>query len=261
MKHVFIAVPTYDQQVALRHEQSILAGVAYASQHDVMCSLHGAHTSLLARCFNSLWCQALNMKPRPDYFLMLHADIAPLHGDWIVKMVKEMQRTGCQILSAISPQKTADGYTSTAIGDAIQPWNERDILTLRQCFDLPETFGLEDVTTEPDKVLLVNTGCMLVDMAWQGLYDFTKGPLYFHIDDVVGKRADGTYEFHTLSEDWNFSTEAAVRGAKVLATRKIHLYHHGASVYTNERPWGAEKPTGPLVRTETMGQLSPDEAA
>ena len=77
-------------------------------------------TSLLASGFNSLWCTAL--KRGVTHFAMLHADIRP-DRNWLDVMLAELQRTGADLVSVVTPIKDARGLTSTGIGHPEIPWS------------------------------------------------------------------------------------------------------------------------------------------
>jgi hypothetical protein len=83
---------------------------------------------------------------------------------------------------------------------------------------MPETW------TEPG--LLLNTGlwvCKRGDWCEQ---------VYFRQQDRVRRGAQGAFEVHTISEDWDFSRQVRQHGAKIYATRKVNLYHERQEYHT-----------------------------
>lgn len=190
---------------------------------------------------NTLWVEALNMahKGQITHFAMLHSDINPSQG-WLDTLACEMQRLGADLVSTVVPIKDNRGLTTTGVGDAGDPWNAFRRFTMREIFELPETFGTAD-TPHPDKYLLHNTGCWLADLrnpAWRtaDANGFLRATLSFPIAAQVN--ADGTIEHRRESEDWYFSRMIAGLPLKTFATRKVTATHYGMTPYANNRPWG-----------------------
>jgi hypothetical protein len=189
--------------------------------------------SLLAQGFNALWCTALNMRlsgERCDYFAMLHADVEPADG-WLDVLTGEMEARNLDLLSAVVPIKDGHGLTSTALarpdGDT---WGALCRLSMREVYDLPETFTSED-TGHP---LLVNTGCWVCrfDPEWAR-------KVHFRINDrIVFNKALGLYQAQVEPEDWYFSRLCHELGLRIGATRKVRLDHAGRVHYPNTHPVG-----------------------
>ncbi len=203
------------------------------------------HQSLLANNFNTLWVMALNhhKQERCQYFAMLHDDIGP-SPFWLDVLYEEMKRHDADVISAVSPIKDRLGLTSTAVcsGDR---WNSRR-LTLKEVFDLPETFGTQDLINAgiagPGQQLLVNTGCMLVDLSKPWVHKLDANDelaCHFTIDDRIryDREAD-EYAVETVPEDWNFSRMVLDHGGRLAATRKVVIQHEGRMTYSSEKPWG-----------------------
>lgn len=186
------------------------------------------HTSLLANSFNQDWAMALALAARGQvtHFCMLHADVVPEPG-WLGKLLEEMERTEAQVLSAVVRIKSEDGSVSVAVdeGDAWEPRR----LTCQDLCELPETFSIDDCG-KPGDVLLVNTGCLLVDLrgGWAHETD-DDGCLktYFTISDRIRPIDGGKYLVSVRPEDWNFSRMAAASGARVMATTCVTTSHRG----------------------------------
>lgn len=205
-----LGLPTYDGNINIR-----TAFAASSSGADIAFS----QDSMLTRCFNRLWVQALELRKRDfTHFCMLHADIVPGEG-FLDKMHKIMAGTGADVLSVISPLKNADGLTSTALENEEDSWR-CSRFTMRQLQTMPDTF------THPR--LLLNTGLMLVDMR-KGWVE----QMYFRTEDTI---EDG--RVLSLTEDYLFSMDARERGAKLVATRAVGLEHVGTASYTNVGGWG-----------------------
>ena len=190
-------------------------------------------SSLLAHAFNQCWVAALNYRKhqRVDYFAMLHADIVP-ERFWIDKLIAEMVRTKADLVSCVVPIKSPHGVTSTAIEGA-DPWVVERRLTMKEVFQLPETFSAADCGF-PDRTLMVNTGCWICD--------FTKPwveGVRFQISNRIRVAVDGLYDCQVVPEDWDFARQVASRGGKVLATRKVALHHIGPNNFANSRAWGS----------------------
>lgn len=228
-KRIFIAVPTYDGKLTSRAAQTIYTE---STIHEKMTLV--ARSSLLCQTMNALWCAALNRRGDGiTHFAMLHADIEP-DGFWIDTMIGEMDRTGADVLSAVSPLKNNQGLTSTAIQSDDNRWRHRR-LTMAELLVLPETFEASDVPWSAGRPLLVNTGCIVCrfDQPWVER-------VCFHIEDDIARNSEGAFEPRVFSEDWNFSRWANNEGLKVMATTKVRLTHIGDAPFPNYGKWGQE---------------------
>lgn len=212
-----ISSPSYDGRIS----QGAMAGIMQATTRpDVNTLLRICDCSSLTRVFNTLWCQALNDRPSVTHFAMIHDDICPQAG-WLDIMLAIMEKKELDVLSAIVPQKTTQGLTSTA-------WDHRGYSIQRMT--IKEAYKLDVTVT--DENLLVNTGLMLVDMR----KDWVE-KICFRFEDAIIKK-DGKYIPVEISEDWYFSREARKLGAKLGATRAVEVKHMGRAAYTNAMAWG-----------------------
>jgi hypothetical protein len=220
--NVFVGVPTYDGWI---HSGLIEPLMKFRTVYPSMLTVCGG--SLLAYQFNSLWLAALNSSA--DYFIMCHADITP-EMDAFQKLVEECIRLDADVVSVVSPIKTPDGITSTGIADEETLWHPRRF-TMREVFTFPDTFTAAD-TGHPDKALLINTGLMVcsVKRPWAANAHFT-------IKDKIGEFR-GERQPLVLPEDWGFSWYLHENNAKVYATRKVSLDHHGNMAFPNTSAWG-----------------------
>lgn len=236
---VCLALPTYDGKV----------GVGTAQAYELL-PTKGAvdvvrarcNSSLLTKTFNALWCAALNARAAGvTHFAMIHADIHPSAHGWLDVMVGELVKHDADMIAAVSPLKNDFGLTSTAVAvDSCDPWLCRR-LTMREVYELPETFGAADVGGP----LLLNTGLFVCDLSrpwWDELEpDGRTLKLCFDFKNRIIRDPE-TGEFHAeaVSEDWLFSQELNRRGAKLMATRKVVLGHEGSKEYTTDRAWGTQ---------------------
>lgn len=203
--------------------------------------------SLLGYVFNRLWAMALNARRifRVTHFAMVHADVEPVSG-WLDVLVNEQRRLGADVISTVIPFKTGSGLTSTGLGDPNALRNDAGIsgdsrrLTMREVFDLPETFSAAD-TNQPGSVLLLNTGCWVADLTkpWVDARDERgRARFKFTIYDDVLFDTTGTAHAETRGEDWNASYLLHDLGCRVFATRKVQVEHHGGFAYSNWPAWG-----------------------
>lgn len=211
----------------------------YRAEGNLAIMVVGSELSILCHNFNALWSMALNERVRQpiDYFAMLHSDIMPLANDWLQVLIDELRRTGSDVMSAVVPIKTDEGFTSTAID--VDPEDESaDLfaierkLTMREVASLPETFGAADCGY-PDRRLLVNSGCWVADFRKPWVEDVS-----FDTFTEIGRTEEGLFEPKAMSEDWLFSRFVQRRGGKVMATRKVPLLHFGTARYPNTHAWG-----------------------
>jgi hypothetical protein len=234
---VFLAVPHYDCIVP-----QALPGLIQASLEGRVATLNLEGGSLLAMVFNKLWCRALEERDRVGltHFSMHHADIEAPAG-WLDVLLDEQARVGADVLSCVVPIKDNRGLTSTGTRDPETGRIRR--FTLREVFDMPETFSIEDTDT-PGHWLMVNTGMWVCDFTRPWVAE-----VCFSILDGMAWE-NGARVARALPEDWNFSGWCAQRGLKVWATRKVPLIHHGRAGYTSARVWGEwNTDHGDLLRT------------
>lgn len=207
-----LSIPTYDGRV---HIETML-GVLNATRHAQKIMVQAIASSLLTKCFNQLWCQALNARKTHGitHFAMLHADISP-EPKWLDKMHALMKDTKADMLSVVIALKAAGGMSSTAeeTDDPIRPRN----YYLQDCKSL--------TWTSPG--LLLNTGMMLVDITKPWVEE-----MYFHIEDEI-QFIDGKHTAVSFSEDWYFSRLARQKGAKLFATSEVKANHYGHAFFPN----------------------------
>lgn len=213
-------------------------------------------SSGLDRNFNHCFAEALNVRlsHNATHWALLHADVCPENG-WIDTLLGEMARTGAGFVSAVVPLKDSRGMTSTALmTDDI--WLPRR-LSLKEVFELPETFGDEQTGGE----LLLNTGCCLFDLGHRWIQDILEGavtiPHFQTLSRIVHK--DGKFKAQNRSEDWEWSRELRLRGVKQVATRKIRLKHAGEHDFENHAVWGGWE-TDIVHAKRVANQAEPVEA-
>lgn len=188
-----------------------------------------------------LWVDALNSASRGEitHFAMLHSDVVPSLG-WLDVLANELDDRDADMISVIQAIKDDRGVTSCGIGDPSNPWQAFRRFTVRELADLPETFAIED-TPHPDKYLLHNTGCLIIDLRkrlWRKTDDNGCLKAIFNFPLQAKLQADGTFEHQRESEDWYFSRQIASLGAKTYATRKVQTHHVGDTGYPNTTDWG-----------------------
>lgn len=224
MGALFFATPTYD---GTRRNAMSITQVHLAFQGKMLVAQHDEPSSLLAANVNESWCKMLNLRKKLgiSHFLLLHADVEPTDMLWAPQMIEEMAAVGADVLSVVIPLKDETGLTSTA--QDTHRWAPRRY-TMREVYQQPETW------TEDN--LLVNTGCMLVDVRNDWVED-----VCFTINDAILKVGDRFVKV-VEGEDWNFSRQCQSLMRTVFATRKIALNHwDGRTAYANTKPWGTFK--------------------
>lgn len=202
--------------------------------------------SNMAHGFNKALCAALNARAQHGVgrFAMLHADLQP-DAWWLDILNQEMDRTGAQFLSVVAPIKNGSGVSSTAVsrGNRWNPWFR---LTMKEIYgSLPETFCIDDIGDDSDRdgfTLLLNTGCMLLDLTqpwWDEVGDGGVLAPHFDLDNRIVFIPGRGYVPQTEPEDWRLSRILNEKGAKLYATRKVGIIHHGGSVgFDNKSAWG-----------------------
>lgn len=165
---IYVCQPGYHNGHPKSHKQFWDAAFEPGSPLKPRSMMRGVlRQSLLARGFNGFLCEALNRRLAGEnitHFVMLHDDVTPEDG-WVDKLVREQLKTDYELLSVVVPIKDGNGLTSTAVSDPhddFQPWRR---LTLHEVLTLPETFDITNIQPRPPgSVLLVNTGCFVLDL-------------------------------------------------------------------------------------------------
>ena len=200
--------------------------------------------SNMAHGFNRALCFALNMKLKGEatHFAMLHADTVP-DPWWLDTLYDEMVRTGAHWIAVISPIKDSHGTTSTAIGytDRWNPWAR---ITMHEAHALPETFSTEALGENADQLgfkLLLNTGCMLIDLRpayWDRVGERGELDPHFEIRNRIVFVPGEGWQAQTETEDWMLSRILHGCGARLFATRKVKVAHVGPIPFVSGHPWG-----------------------
>ena len=235
---VFLAMPHYSARAHLTAAEAFFV-TASAGACDIV-ARRTFGSSLLAKAFNMLWAEALtaNRNGAARYFVMLHSDIGPERG-FVDILMQQIQEHEADIVSAVVPIKSTEGLTSVAF-DKMSPtcFEPSHRLTIREVASLPTTFDAEDAGC-PGQCMLVNTGCMIIDMDKPWCHRKRHGRLeaLFSIEDCISD-VDGTYQVGVAPEDWQFSRLIHRFGGKVMATRAVKLQHYGEIGFANYGMWG-----------------------
>lgn len=242
---VALCMPRYSNSVA--HYKA--ASAFYHGPGNIKRAIFEASTSLAIRCFNLLLCNVLNARKEHAFTHMgfLHDDICPDHG-WLKTLVEEQEAHNVDFLSAVVPIKTGHGLTSTAVDLKIgreHEWMLRR-LTMKEVFQLPETFGIKDIPFAlPESRLLLNSGCWVMRLdAVKDIFPLENecgknrvANLFFSDEARIIQLADGTYVAQDISEDWDWSRKILSLGLTTKATRKAGLFH-AQEVFNNKEVWG-----------------------
>lgn len=226
---VFLGMPSYDGWYCDGAGEAFFVTPTMGK-----CDINRARgqSSFLTKTFNDLWCAALNRRSLGvTHFAMIHADISPITRGWVDVLMSELIRLDADMVSAVSPIKTPHGWTSTAVAiNDDDPWLRRR-LTMKEVYDLPETFGADDVGGP----LLLNTALWVcrLDKPWCEQVCF----------DVANRivRENGVWRTEAISEDWMFSAALNRLGCKLYATRKVTLSHEGRGDYKTDHVWGTQE--------------------
>lgn len=249
---VFFQVPAYDGTVSADTAMTVMragkcvAGNAFNGEFEYFSS------SALCHNFNALWARALNTREQYGWthFAMLHADMATEIPYWLDTLVDELERSGADVLSAISPIKNGDGLTSTGF---IDDHGNAARFSLAEVHSFPMTFGIEE-TSHPTTRLLVNTGMWVCrfDSPWVE-------KIAFRTIDRIHKCTDGVYRVEFIPEDWLFSHQCSELGLKVKATRIVPVKHIGRKAYCSNQIWGHA--IDPALNAPTIGVDVPEPVA
>ena len=231
---VFLSMPYYGQ-VHMGAAKGFFVAMMNSQQEDsVPIEVMGSTvSSLLPHTFNMALAGALEARDAGQitHFAMIHADVEPSATNWLDILWQEMDHHQADVMSVVIPIKepVANPKTSTAVASITDPWAEPRCLTLDDIGRLPQTFGRADACQD-DELLLVNTGLWLADLRRPYWNDFA-----FRFTTRMTKR-DGEYVPQIRPEDWEMSRDLHAAGAKLMATRKVRVAHHGSCSWDNLRP-------------------------
>jgi hypothetical protein len=208
----------------------------------------------IAYCFNMAFATALDARDdgvvcgdgqtrHATHFAMLHADIKAQDG-WLDVLYGLMTTHDLTAISVVIPIKepTRDPRTSTAIGKIADSWTPDRFVMMSDRGKWATTFTASDVPglDLASEELLINTGCLLIDLRDVVLWDAFEAPrpngdsgwmLDSRIDRTpVGRRVA------MRSEDWQFSRFLRAHGARYGATWDVTCFHFGDAVWSNNPP-------------------------
>lgn len=247
MKHPTIKIalltPTYNRS---GDWGSALGALAYASQKYRVAPIQKGH-SALCQNFNMLLNVALNSEEAFTHVAMLHTDVSP-EPCWIDKLMAIMDNLAADFVSAVIPIKTDEGLTSTGIGDHDDPWQPIKRFTMKEVYELPETFTASDAGYG-GYPLIINTGCWIADLRMP-LWSETdaNGVARFAFEQIYRRRKlpNGKWIAEFEPEDWRLGKALHKAGARYYATRAVRLQHIGEKAFNNFEIWGLD--TDPQAR-------------
>lgn len=227
--------------MAMPHRGQIHAGAARAFFNSPTMKIPASDllrfdmsSSVLTLNFNRMWAEALNAREHGfTHFAMLHDDVCPEPG-WLDILLAEIEREQADVVASVIPIKSCHGLTSTALGNAPPRNIFRPLrrLTMAETYNLPPTFSRKDIQLEGPDTLFINTGCWIADLR----KDWVTKNCFRNVERLI--RCKDRWKADCMSEDWAFSVDLERWGAKVLATRKVPLYHDRPEFH-NKGPWGA----------------------
>lgn len=243
---IFVGIPTHNSLVDIGTVNALMKATSLCR-----CAVQFNNSSLLANNFNTLYCNALNMRSSGTpftHFCLLHSDIVPVQDDWLNILVDEMQEHHLDVLSVVVPIKDGRGLTSTGMcmsGKHGSVKHKVRRITIHESMQLPTTFTGEDVSKQlkhwdHGAVLLINTGLMMINLRCASSEQF-----FFTINDCISyrevKKGDA-WRFipDTESEDWCFSRRINCMGVRYGATRAVDVHHVGRFEFDSRIAWGSE---------------------
>lgn len=219
---VFVSLPHYGDC----HPEAVNAWNRPGGEHAEPVIVSRASTSATPHCFNMILAPALDARDRGQitHLAMVHSDLEVSPG-WVDVLYQEMRRTGVTAISAVAAIKEPErSRTSTAIGKEDYPWAPERYIRVGQHHDLPRTFTAADVC-KPGEVLLINTGCMLIDLMRPYWDEFA-----FEFRTSIGRR-DGRRVAMFAPEDWLMSRWIQQHGDTVAATYAVPTIHYGQAAW------------------------------
>jgi len=196
--------------------------------------------SALGKNFNNGWVMALDARQQGfTHYVMQHNDVIPCK--WFVDiLMRELETTKADIVSAAVDIKTRQRILSTAVGRPDDKWDWRRT-TAREMAKLPETFTAADLPASLTRGgrtwLLANTGCWICDLRnplWERLKP--DGSMFFDFsqEDRITFTPDGKRCVEMLPEDYRFSRLIQEAGGTVAVTQKLHVRHRGVTDFPGD---------------------------
>lgn len=226
-------VIAYPHRDGWAHYGSVVAATSQATKR-YESAVVSRGNSVLTLTFNQCLAEALNLRDKEGFthFAMLHNDVVPDNG-WLDVLMDELTANSLDMISAVVPIKNSYGLTSTGLDTPGNPWTVRR-LTMKEVFELPETFTAKDVPYRlGESGMVLNSGCTLMKLQepWvQGLH-------FRQLDKISWCLIQQEWGAMSISEDWDMSRQLLGRGCRLGATRKVHLYHQ-IPQYNNTSVWG-----------------------
>lgn len=209
----FLAVPMAKGAVDIdncRAQEAFMASVPSVRMRQT--------ASLLCYNFNALYAAALNARAHGvTRFVMLHDDVVPEGGDWGRRLLDIMDGHRLGVLSAaVAIRGDARGETSTAIGA-----NGKEAMRRLTRAEIGEV-----MTSRDQPRLLINTGCMAVDITqpWAER-------LYFRTTDAIVRDKAGIFRAVVEPEDWEMSRWLRREGVAFGVTTLIACGHIGRHLW------------------------------
>lgn len=234
--HVMVCVPHNGNLSA-----GVLTSIMGASRKGVLPNISSPLRSYHVWNFNASWCSALNANPRPEFFIMHHADVMAEQG-WLDKLIELIDETGADIVSSNICIKDQSRELSTAVFHGTETEGRVIRMGVDEAMALPKTFSMNDVETQfPEKykggILLLNTGlwiCRFRDAPRINV-DYPDGTsanipwtenFSFKMIDAIVKTPEG-FAPQGMSEDWQAALDWHVMGLDYRATSAIKVHHFG----------------------------------
>lgn len=213
MPRVLLCVPTYDGSLDYRHVGSYRAflesGVGAPWPEPAIAWERG---SALCLGFNKLFRIALDMRDRRGvtHFCLLHADVGVegKHRPWPLEMLDLMDEHDLPVLSVTVPIKDNSGHTSVAVEVAPD---------VQHRLPLAEIAG-KTITSRDEPNLLINTGCLMIDLSQPWADD-----VCFQTRDYLDDDKRPVF----CPEDWEFSRWLRDRGIAYGTTGEVIARHVG----------------------------------
>lgn len=226
-----IVIPNYDNKMTIPTCASIINACAWLLRNQRRnVEFMWPQNSLLCKCFNMGWSQALNYRPDMTRWVMIHSDVAPVPENWIDILLDIMDEQKCHVMSLVVPIKMGDGRSTSTGWETPESkgldFFEREQLHMDTLEKWPETITNKWLMENHNKRLLINTGCMVVKFDEPWVEEFC-----FNIQDGLEKDENGTWGCKVNSEDWNMSQWMSERGIPYGCTREIPVAHCGNHIW------------------------------
>ena len=214
---------------------AVVGAMTCSEEHEVLFPHWIGHDTV--GNFDAIFCEALNAFEAGEvtHLIQTHADVHPHEGGWLDVMVRVMEERKVSVVSCPIAIKDNRAVVSSGLADPKNPSRAWRMLAIEDLDDLPLDFDQTDLG-QPDKILLHNHGCWLLDLRdpkWRQTDADGNLLVCFNFPRRNYRNQEGLWVADGNSEDWYLSRVIHGMGIKSCLTRRVKLWHAGKLRFPN----------------------------